>query len=621
MTERSSRQKRRTWIFLLVAGIVLIAVGLGWRGFFSSRWTLVEEVREGPLLPRRLPDDLAGVSDANYASLDGLAPGSREAQERQRQAVQQLGLPLEVKTRKTGIVFRLIPPGSFTMGSPQEEQDEMVRAGQPREAIEDEGQHKATLRKAFYCGKFEVTQGQWQQVMRTNPSYFKSAGIDAAVEKLNWEDCQNFLRKLCQMEGVGEGTYRLLTEAEWEYACRAGTQTASFNGELVIKGSNNGPALDAIAWYGGNSQVDYEGAWDSSSWPQKQYDHKRAGTHLVGGRRANAFGLCDMIGNVSEWCQDWYGRYPSRVASDPPGPRSGDTRVYRGGSWLDCAWCCRSADRKAVAPDHRYFSGFVGLRLARIMPSEPATPVPVASPMGGRNLVLVDLGMEMVYIEPGSFQMGSNSVYSDSDEKPVHAVRISRPFWMGKCEVTESQYQVIAGTNPSEEPDLPVTVSHKDAVAFCRRLTDRERRAGRLPVGYVYRLPTEAEWEYAARGGAKSLGFEYAGSANPDDVAWYSKSGGKTHPVGQKKPNEVGLHDMSGNVWEWCHDVYDASYYATSPSSDPTGPSSGDLHVLRGGSWRTYPGMCTVSIRKTLTFLNWADFDNGFRVVASWPLD
>ncbi len=243
-------------------------------------------------------------------------------------------------------------------------------------------------------------------------------------------------------------------------------------------------------------------------------------------------------------------------------------------------------------------------------------------PVAGQKWTVPDLAMEMVYVEPGSFEMGSNS--GDSDEKPVHAVRISRPFWMGKCEVTQTQYQAIVGTNSCyfKGGDLPVeSVSWNDALEFCRRLTDRERRAGRLPSGYVYRLPTEAEWEYAARGGAKGARFEYAGSSDLDEVAWNSSdSAGKTHPVGQKKPNELGLHDMSGNVWEWCHDVYDTSYYANSVSSDPTGAASGLARVLRGGSWHNDPGRCRASSRFRGS-PGGRGSGNGFRVVASWPLD
>jgi len=165
------------------------------------------------------------------------------------------------------------------------------------------------------------------------------------------------------------------------------------------------------------------------------------------------------------------------------------------------------------------------------------------------------------------------------------------------------------------------TVSWDDAVAFCQRLTERERQAGRLPAGCVYRLPTEAEWEYAARGGNKSRGFAYSGSNTRDDVAWnVSNSDNRTHPVGGQKANELGLCDMSGNVWEWCHDSYDKGYYAKSPSSDPTGASSSGLRVRRGGSGISHPWFCRVTIRNGYSPDNRRD-DDGFRVVASWPLD
>ena len=184
-----------------------------------------------------LPSDLVEVAGASYAPLNGLASGSKGAQDRQLQTVQQLGLPLEAKTRQTGIVFRLVPPGTFTMGSPYSE------AG--REL--DEGpQHQVTLTKAFYCSKSEITQGQWQQVMGTNPSYFKSVGLNAPVEQVSWDDCQVFVKKLCQRENVAEGTYRLLTEAEWDYACRAGTTAHTASG-TTIPSLVNMPGMVGIA--------------------------------------------------------------------------------------------------------------------------------------------------------------------------------------------------------------------------------------------------------------------------------------------------------------------------------------------------------------------------------------
>ncbi|OHB64073.1 MAG: hypothetical protein A2Y77_12355 [Planctomycetes bacterium RBG_13_62_9] len=274
-----------------------------------------------PARERVLPNDINEVCNGGYPPLDGLASGSGEAQERQRQAVAEVGLPLEVKAAKSEIVFRLIPPGTFTMGD------------------EDYGEHQVTLTKLFYCGKFPVTQGQWQAVMDNNPSYFKDAGREAPVERVSWRDCQAFLNKLCRMEGAADGTYRLLTEAEWECACRAGSTSAFCFGD-------NDSALDEYGWYDGNGG-------DS--------------THPVGQKRANAFGLYDMHGNVWEWCQDWYDAYTGESLADPLGPPCGYDRVNRGGSWRSHAWGCRSALRFRCTPGHR--DHFLGLRLGRITAS------------------------------------------------------------------------------------------------------------------------------------------------------------------------------------------------------------------------------------------------------------
>ncbi len=200
-----------------------------------------------------------------------------------------------------------------------------------------------------------------------------------------------------------------------------------------------------------------------------------------------------------------------------------------------------------------------------------------------------------VLVEAGTFQMGSTD--GDSDERPVRQVTISRSFYMRQYEVTQKQWREVMGTNPShfKGDDRPVEqVRWYDAEEYCNRLS---RIEGLTPCysgsgdniacdfsADGYRLPTEAEWEYAARGGNKSRGYEYAGSNSAGDVGWHGvNSGGKTHPVGQKRPNELGLYDMIGNVWEWCWDWY--GKYSSSSQTDPRGPSSGSHRVLRGGSW------------------------------------
>ncbi len=246
-------------------------------------------------------------------------------------------------TNSIGMTFVYIPPGEFMMGSPENEPG--------RDS--DEKQHKVKLTKGFYMQTTEVTQGQWKAVMGDNPSYFKDCGDDCPAENVSWDDVQEFIKKLNQKEGK---TYRLPIEAEWEYACRAGTQTALYTGDIKILGSNNAPALDGIAWYGGNSCVEYSGGYDCSGWTEKQYGCPKCGTHSVGKKKPNSWGLYDMYGNVWEWCHDWYGDYASGSVIDPVGPVSGSSRVFRGGSWYDLAQYCRSAGRHGGSPDFRSYN-------------------------------------------------------------------------------------------------------------------------------------------------------------------------------------------------------------------------------------------------------------------------
>ncbi len=210
--------------------------------------------------------------------------------------------------------------------------------------------------------------------------------------------------------------------------------------------------------------------------------------------------------------------------------------------------------------------------------------------------------------------MGSNN--EDDDEKPVHRVTISKNFWLGKYEVTQSEYESIMGSNPSNfsGSNNPVEeVSWHDAIAFCKTLTEREQNAGRLPAGARYRLPTEAEWEYCAKGGNKSKGYTYSGSDSINSVGWYSSnSGSKTHPVGQKQANELGLYDMSGNVWEWCNDWKGS--YSSGSVTNPSGASSGSYRVLRGGSWDDDASYCR-SANRLRSEPSSTYYDYGFRVL------
>ncbi|MCX6279544.1 MAG: bifunctional serine/threonine-protein kinase/formylglycine-generating enzyme family protein [Bacteroidetes bacterium] len=206
-----------------------------------------------------------------------------------------------------------------------------------------------------------------------------------------------------------------------------------------------------------------------------------------------------------------------------------------------------------------------------------------------------DINFEMVFVNGGSFYRGSND--GEADEKPVHLVMLG-DFYIGKYEVTQKQWREVMGNNPSNFSgcdDCPVeNVSWDDVQEFIQKLNQK--------TGKSYRLPTEAEWEYAARGGNKSSGYIYSGSNIVDDVAWYNEdSSSKTHPVGQKQPNDLCLYDMSGNVWEWCSDWYGSDYYQSSPTSNPQGPSSGSYRVYRGGSWFSQAACCIPGYRFRLT--------------------
>ena len=202
-----------------------------------------------------------------------------------------------------------------------------------------------------------------------------------------------------------------------------------------------------------------------------------------------------------------------------------------------------------------------------------------------------DLRIEFITIPAGEFLMGcvSDSFDCDDDEKPAHRVKISNGFEIGKYEVTQAQWMSVMGSNPSHfrGSEHPVeNVSWYAAREFVGRLN-------RARDPYAYRLPTEAEWEYAARSGA-SIPF----SGNLRDIAWHwANSENRTHKVGTKQPNDWGLHDMLGNVWEWCSDRYAGGYYSKSPASNPHGPSQGGLRVMRGGSWYRYAWFLRYSAR------------------------
>jgi formylglycine-generating enzyme required for sulfatase activity len=288
------------------------------------------------------------VSSEGYAPQDrwiDLGPGEEK---RIRFELLKINVKKPPSAQKTitntiGMKFVLIPAGSFTMGSQLSPEEVAKRYGGEVKYYKDEQPpHPVKITKKFYLQTTETTQAHWKRIMGNNPSRMKECGEDCPVEFVSWDMVQQFIEKLNLMEGINK--YRLPTEAEWEYACRAGTTS-------VFSFGNKADKLGEYAWYSDNSG---------------------GGTHPVGKKMPNAWGLYDMHGNVWEWCQDWFGDYPSNSVVDPKGPAKGKHRVLRGGSWYRDAWNLRSAFRlSSFEPNDRYYimfhfrTHYLGFRVAR----------------------------------------------------------------------------------------------------------------------------------------------------------------------------------------------------------------------------------------------------------------
>jgi formylglycine-generating enzyme required for sulfatase activity len=346
----------RTWQEMLeeVLGTVRSLVVVWSKNSIKRQW-VIEEAEEGirrrlPLFPVLLdrvtpPVRFRSLQSVNLSAWDG-ATSSFAFQGLVRNIRRTLGQPAELElprltpqvipqpdlseppsaekfSNSLDMHFVLIPAGTFMMGS-----------GIEQEGDEDEQpQHQVTLSRPFYVQTTPVTQGQWHQVMGENPSFFRECGEDCPVENVSWDEVQEFIEKLNRMGGTDQ--YRLPTEAEWEYACRAGSTGSFCFGEDVAE-------LGKYGWYEENSGKS---------------------THPVGLLKANPWGLYDVHGNACEWCQDWYGQYPPGPVTDPQGPAVGEHRVLRGGSWDGDADDLRSAYRLRFSPGYRY--NHVGFRVAR----------------------------------------------------------------------------------------------------------------------------------------------------------------------------------------------------------------------------------------------------------------
>ena len=559
---------------------------------------------------------------------------AKTARQHQEAWAKCLGVPVEI-TNSIGMKLVFIPPGEFEMGSPTELIEEELKAHGDggwynARVLSEVPRHKVRITRPFYFGIYDVTQEEYQRVMGRNVSFFtatgngkeKVGGLDTRrfpVEQVSREDAVEFCDRLSEMpeEKAAARRYRIPSEAQWEYSCRAGSEAK---------------------WHCGNQEAslaDY--AWFR--------DNASGRTHEVGQRKANPWGLFDMHGNVWQWCNDLYDQayYGTSPADDPRGPLAGVYHVARGGGWIDAAWYCRSAYRSITERGTR--SEIVGFRACLTLADTAAEPAKMSrtddssQPSGGsaankpsptvapfdakkakehqeawaRHLGLPaeltnSIGMKLVLIPPGEFMMGSpdSDTEAAGEEKPQHRVRISQLFYLGKYLVTQEEYQRVAGANPSE---FAATGSQKDkvagqdterfpvenvswvgAVGFCRKLADmsEENTAGR-----TYRLPSEAQWEYACRAGNTGCyGFSSGSNAIAKErdenalshYAWFRNNwAAHTQMVGAARPNAWGLFDMHGNVWEWCQDWFDKNYYANSPADDPPGPAGGSFRMHRGG--------------------------------------
>ena len=253
--------------------------------------------------------------------------------------------------------------------------------------------------------------------------------------------------------------------------------------------------------------------------------------------------------------------------------------------------------------------------LSGVLTTNSSSSVASGSSLTGNTIsipVKDGISIDMVRVEVGTFTMGATPEMKnpDDDEKPAHQVTLTNDYYIGKYEVTQALWQAVMNSNPSyfKGDNLPVEqVSWNDCQEFISKLNSI--------TGKTFRLPTEAEWEYAARGGKKNRGYQYSGSNNISDVAWYdNNSGSKTHAVGSKQANELGIYDMSGNVWEWCQDW--KGFYSSSSQVNPTGANSGSHRVIRGGSWIHAARNCRSSFRSNFTPDSRNDY-LGFRLVLS----
>jgi formylglycine-generating enzyme required for sulfatase activity/serine/threonine protein kinase len=641
---------------------------------------IVEQTQSGPATRQQSnPAAVSAYSDriwdlfSTFRQSYGAAPSravnpfnADQAQAYQEAWAEYLGVPIEY-TNSIGMKFRLIPPGEYIRGSEKEEVEAAVRdIDDPNwtESLAAEAPaHRVVISTPFFMAIHEVTQGQYKRVTNVNPSLYAPTGEGAAavagmdhsefpVEQIKFADANRFCEQLIVLEKRADDTYELPTEAQWEYACRAGTTSRYWPG-------NTAEDLQRTDWVGSNSEIR---------------------THAVGGLPANPFGLFDLHGNVWEFCRDaWdpesYRQFVATLAVDPIVTSPSPTKVtLRGGDYGRPASFCRAPIRHPIPIDRWHSS--VGMRLvltvkavqeelAVMVRKPPLAVAPFDADQAKSHQeawaeflgVPIDytnsIGMEFRLIPPGTFQMGSTDAEIEDgvkavpmfdwwqafirSEKPIHHVVLTQPFYFGKFEVTQKQYETVIGTNPSafspagrlkhkvmtDTNSFPVeTVSALDAADFCKRMSEQEREQdGQSITGENYRLPTEAEWEYACRAGTITRYWSGDDASVLPDLGWNEQnSGGSTHTVGGKAPNPFGLYDLNGNVWEWVGDRWDPNYYmrfSQISAVDPQGTAEPSVTVImRGGGYPNHIGANRSAARMgaSETIRN---VDMGFRVVLS----
>lgn len=592
---------------------------------------------------------------------------ARQARAHQEAWAKYLGTTVET-TNSVGAKMILIPPGEFLMGSSDEQLAQLAaivneRGGDNKKWLIDFSQknevpqHRVVLTKPILLAATEVTVGQFKRFVEAtgyltgtklddkanpdekgkdwrNPGY--AVTDELPVSQVSWNDANAYCAWLSREENV---EYRLPTEAEWEFACRAGTTTQFSFGDDEAKVSEYG-------WY-----------------------HSISGgsPRPVATKLPNAFGLFDMLGNLEEVCGDGYEAtaYSNRtgLVVNPAGPLTGYVHAQRGCSWRHAPFELRSAMRYPGGSTNRYDA--IGFRVARTvggtLPPLAVAPFDAATAkkhqqtwakhLGTAVETTNSIGAKMILIPPGEFLMGSTDEQIEAvlrragkspskgldilekrlaSERPQHRVVLTRPLAMGATEVTIGQFRQFvedsnyvtdserigygnasSGTRPETvtpemrkatwrtpgyavTDDSPVAqVTWNDAIAFCRWLSAHENLDSSyegtddkwmIRYGNGYRLPTEAEWEFACRAGTTTQ-FYFGDDADQlEQFAWCRKnSGGATHSVAAKLPNSFGLFDMYGNASEWCQDVDHSRAYDIAPFANPLFDTGGYNRVLRGG--------------------------------------